>query len=652
MHSGSTDQARYDYIVVGSGAGGGPLAGNLAKARRRVLLLEAGADYYDYNYQIPAFHGFATEDEHMRWDYFVRHYADDAHQSRDPKFRAEQGGVLYPRAGTLGGCTAHNAMITVYPHNRDWDRIAELTGDDSWRSSSMRGYFERLERCRYVDRPLYVIHNQLLARIIGQIPWISRILGNATRHGFNGWLSTELPDPRILVGGLDEQLLKILISAGVETLEDVLGRRLSPLEGLSFLDPNDWRVQVGHAEGIWLVPLATRAGKRNGTREYIRRVARQHPNNLMIKLNALVTRVLFADDNTAIGVEYLDGGHLYRADPLVNTGACAAPVRQALAAREVILCGGAFNSPQLLKLSGIGPREELTRLGIPVRVDLPGVGENLQDRYEVGIISEMDSDFALLQGCRFETPQPGQPLDPCFDAWQAGEGVYTTNGALLGIIKRSSPERLDPDLFIFGLPARFEGYFPGYSQALARYRRYFTWAILKAHTRNAAGTVTLKSADPRDVPEINFRYFEEGSDSDRDDLASMVFGVEFVRRIMDRSEGRLGREVLPGPQVRSREDIEQFIRDQAWGHHASGTCKIGPDDDKTSVLDSHFRVRGVRGLRVVDASVFPWIPGFFIVSSVYMISEKASDVILQDEGMMAPIARRVATLRARVMGRP
>jgi choline dehydrogenase-like flavoprotein len=139
------DGEPFDYVVVGSGAGGGTVAARLAEAGMRVLLLEAGGDPRSLeggvrgmaaanrlpdDYDVPAFHAFASENEAMRWDFYVRHYADGDRQARDPK--ARDGGVLYPRAGTLGGCTAHNAMIFIYPHEADWRHIEQLTGDPSW----------------------------------------------------------------------------------------------------------------------------------------------------------------------------------------------------------------------------------------------------------------------------------------------------------------------------------------------------------------------------------------------------------------------------------------------------------------------------------------------------------------------------------------
>src|SRR5258708_322982 len=136
-----------DYVIVGSGAGGGTLAARLAEAGMQVVVLEAGGDPRDgpglpEDYDVPAFHPLASENPAMSWEFFVRHYADEAMQRRDPKLRP--GGIFYPRAGTLGGCTAHNAMILMPPHDADWDAIAALTGDASWRGGRMRAYFPRL----------------------------------------------------------------------------------------------------------------------------------------------------------------------------------------------------------------------------------------------------------------------------------------------------------------------------------------------------------------------------------------------------------------------------------------------------------------------------------------------------------------------------
>jgi choline dehydrogenase-like flavoprotein len=298
---------------------------------------------------------------------------------------------------------------------------------------------------------------------------------------------------------------------------------------------------------------------------------------------------------------------------------------QARAAREVILCGGAFNTPQLLMLSGIGPRDVLEPLGIPLRLELPGVGKNLQDRYEVGVVNRMNFErWEILNGATFGRG------DAQYREWAAGHGgVYASNGAVLAAIIKSLPERPLPDLFCFALLGLFGGYFPNYSSYEVTKPNYLTWAILKAHTQNRAGEVRLRSADPRDTPLINFRYFEEGSDTTGEDLDSVVAGIRFVRRLTQELRGRglVAAEEQPGDALQSDDELKDFVRTRAWGHHASCSCAIGPRE-YGGVLGSDFRVHGIPGLRVVDASVFPRIPGFFIVSAVYMIAEKAADVIL------------------------
>lgn len=620
------DGSPFDYIVVGSGAGGGTLAARLAEGGRSVLLLEAGGDPRQLSgtnddqpginrlpddYDVPSWHGFASENDAMRWDFFVRHYASDEMQQKDPKYRKEYrgapvDGVLYPRSGTLGGCTAHNAMILVYPHNADWEGIARLTGDQSWSAENMRQYFIRLENCQY--RPL----ERALAAV-GP---------NPSRHGWHGWLQSEIAIPKAAIR--DFGLVQVLLNSAHEAFDDI-GQPIESLLDLAEAkaDPNDWRLVTENAVGVRYTPLATRGHARMGARERVLETAEKYPDRLRIELDALVTRVLLDENNRATGVEYLKGERLYRAhgQPATLEGV----LREAQAAREVILCGGAFNTPQLLMLSGIGRRDVLEPLGIPVKVELPGVGKNLQDRYEVGVVNRMNFErWNVLEGVTFSRG------DPAYRDWaDKREGLYTSNGAVLAAILKSQAERPLPDLFCFALVGLFGGYFPGYSSLAVTKPNYLTWAILKAHTENCAGEVVLRSADPRDTPLINFHYFEEGSDKAGEDLDSVVAGIRFVRKLTAKlkADGEIAEEEQPGEARQSDEELKGYVRTTAWGHHASCSCPIG-SRDSGGVVDGEFRVHGTQGLRVVDASVFPRIPGFFIVSAVYMIAEKAADVIL------------------------
>jgi choline dehydrogenase-like flavoprotein len=617
-----------EFIVVGSGAGGGTVAARLAEEGFTVLLLEAGGDpralhggnpqdpqrnTLPDDYDVPAFHPFATENDALKWDFFVRHFDDDERQRRDPKYVATwQGravdGVWYPRAGTLGGCTAHNAMIFLCPHDSDWNELADLTGDSSWRAERMRNYFERIENCGH--RPYERFLNSL-----GR---------NPSRHGWNGWLQTEraVPDAAIR----DRDLRGVIFGAARQALEELAttpADRRSRFE--SQADPNDYRVVRDAAIGVRYTPLTTRNHQRIGTRERVLDVQRRFPDRLKVRLNALVTRVLFNAERRAVGVEYLEGERLYRAHarPSDRPGVAV----QVRASREVILAGGAFNTPQMLMLSGIGPAAVLGQHGIPVVVDLPGVGRGLQDRYEVAVVNRMAFDaWAPLEGATFTSN------DAQYREWSATRtGVYTTNGALLSVVLRSGVDRPVPDLFCYALIGEFAGYVPGYSTRLRDNPNSLTWVVLKGHTANTAGEVTLRSADPRDPPGIRFRYFEEGNDAADEDLHAVVQGVRFVRRLTARlkQEGLVAREELPGDACQSQEDLCRYVREHAWGHHAASSCPIGAPDNG-GVLSSDFKVHGVDGLRVVDASVFPRVPGLFIVSAVYMIGEKAAEVIAAD----------------------
>src|SRR5256714_212599 len=487
----------------------------------------------------------------------------------------------------------------------------------------------------------------------------------------------------------DWQLISMLLSAlkrakhgGPVPLVPIIPRVLQG-NAKETVDPNHPRTQAEPPAGLALVPLAVcgendpRRGHRSGPREFLldtqaalNRAREQRPDSstgrLEIATECFVTKLIFDDELAAgkdeprekiagavdvkkprvIGVRFFKGKKLYHAHPEYQKS--PALEERAVFVKEtgeVVLAGGAFNTPQLLMLSGIGNKAELESapLNLKCRVHSPGVGLNLHDRYEVTVLSEMKQDFSLLKGAEFRLPTGTPPVpDEVLKGWRAtGTGLYTSNGAVLAVLKRSRPELAQPDLFIFGIPLPFQGYAVGYSDVHKNYpngqfRHLFTWAILKGHTSNHDGTVKLRSINPLDTPEINFHSFHEVSKPDRAnddaDLAAVADGVRFVRDIAKRS-WYVKNEFYPGfDQVPPDDEaaIKDWIRREAWGHHACGTCRMGPDGDENAVLDSRFRVREVEGLRVVDASIFPKIPGYFIVTNIYMASEKAAVVMIED----------------------
>ncbi|KAM3503608.1 hypothetical protein MY10362_004105 [Beauveria mimosiformis] len=606
--SNATELAGYEYVVIGSGAGGGPLAARLAMAGHKTLLIEAGDDQGDNtNYKVPAYSAKASEDESIAWNFFVHHYADEKRQARDyktsydtpdgglytglqPPAGSKMKGTLYPRTQTLGGCTAHNALVTIYPHRSDFDSIAQLTDDSSWSADNMRKYFVRMEKKNY------------------GLP----IDGG---HGYDGWLSTETT--KISLALQDPQLLSLYTGGAFAS-----GKLLPAVGDLASLllgDANADTKSRDKTNSYYLVPISTKDGSRVGSREFVVSVRdakdkdgkKRYP--LDVRLNCHVTKVIMdqsGDKPRATGVEFLDGQYLYKASPRYGTAGKGKPGK-VNASREVIVAGGAYNSPQILKLSGIGPRQELESFKIPVVVDLPGVGGNLQDHYEINVQGKVPRDFAALKGCTFGL---NGERDTCLDKWEnpgafGDRGTLATNGLPVAMFHKSSvAENGDVNI--------------------TQDHDVFSWAILKAHPRNSAGSVRLRSADPLDVPDITYNYFDTGSGDYAKDLQSMYEAVGVARDALRRQAVSVS-EVLPGKDVTSQADIEQYAKDTAWGHHASCTCPIGADGDETAVLDSSFRVRGVDGLRVVDASVYPRIPGTFTAVSTYMVGEKAADVILE-----------------------
>ncbi|KAF2440219.1 GMC oxidoreductase [Karstenula rhodostoma CBS 690.94] len=622
----AAQQASYEYVVIGSGPGGGTVAANLARAGHSVFVIEAGGDHGDsLLQQIPNFADPSGEDPTMAWDFFVNHFQDEEQAHKDSKYTwrngdgtlyvgtepdegAEPLGILYPRAATLGGCGNHNALNFALPPDNDWDDIANLTGDSTWSAKTMRQYYEQIENNHYVAR-------------------------NSTAsegHGFSGWLGSNRNELHLFdtQPGFVEHLQRLFCALGsvcpnsTEETFTLLQRDLNRIDGDRYEETSLFQLPLHEDE----------LRRRSSSQTYLRDTVNERNEDgsqkypLTISTDSLATRVLFdtsSDKPRATGVSYLHGQALYRADKRYN-GIQRGTALNVTATREVIVSGGAFNTPQILKLSGVGPRAELESFNISVVKDLPAVGTNLVDNYEAVIRVEASTPH----GSPFAQCTNLAPGDPCLREWREnGTGPYGMGAAPAGMLYRSNvSETADADLFLFGgAGGVFEGHFPGFSNPeLGPPPNTSFWSVVKMQYQNHAGTVTLRSADPQDTPIINFNFFSEGGEHD---IQALSEGVQFVLDVLKDTPPPYGPYTIIRPDP--SKDLKEAIMDQAFSHHAAGTCHIGLDETD-SCVDSRLRVHGIDGLRVVDGSVFPKTPGGFPILPTFLVSTKASDTILLD----------------------
>ncbi|KAF5242037.1 hypothetical protein FANTH_8872 [Fusarium anthophilum] len=632
----------YDYVVVGSGPGGGPLAANLARAGFKTLLLEAGDDASDAMITNSMALTNTADTTALTWTYWVRHY-DDVELTKKyqhltwklpsgklwvgPGSSAPQGaeivGVQYPRGATLGGSSIVNSGLTVPPANSDWEYIKNLTGDDSWNSTHMGELFIRLEKNEYRER-------------------------GTPGHGFDGYVETILSNGTVFLSS--PQATAILEAMAAEGGQDP-----KDLANILNIDPNQVlnpeRDQMTGLTGLPVHANATWARYSSRTRvlDILRAVdekgKKKYP--LEVRLNSYATKVLFDKPRggsvpRAIGLDYLEGKSSFQGDLRYNATSKKVS-RRAHARKEVILSGGSFGSPQLLLLSGIGPAADLKALKIPVIVDSPGVGRNMQDHNELAVIGHGAQAFdysAAPGGSRFQCTF-GAPDDPCLSLYLQGKGPYAQPVLMqLAFLKTNHTPNDERDIAIFPGSFGFRGFWPR-NTGQSWDDPPTTWGMhgVHIHGNSTAGYLKLRSADPTVTPEINFRHFNGTGSSG--DIAALKEFVAWGRRAFNRVQPPFAPYNITWPPCAGTvgadgicsiaDNDEDFIRENIFGHHVIGTCSIGPSSDKYTVLDSKFRVRGVSGLRVVDASAFPRSPGAFPVIGVYMLSEKASETILSGQ---------------------
>ena len=362
-----------------------------------------------------------------------------------------------------------------------------------------------------------------------------------------------------------------------------------------FTDDYNGERQEGFGRSQWTI----RNGRRCSAAVAFLRPALRRPN-LTLETGALATRVLL-DGTRATGVEYARGREL----------------RRVPAAREVLLAGGVFNSPQLLMLSGIGPADELRALGIAPAVDLPGVGRNLQDHLSVDVHhvrrgrgpfhAEMRMDRAVVNMAR---------------AYLLGTGPATGLPSGLHAFLKSRRDLPVPDIqFLFrGAPALAHPWFPGLVPA---YEDSFGLRPVMLHPESR-GAVRLRSADPAAPVRIAQNFLATDAD-----VRTIRDGVKLARAVAGAKglDPFRGRETAPGPDCRTDADIDAFVRRTAITvHHPCATCAMGTGPH--AVVDAELRVRGVDGLRVTDASAMPDLVSGNINACVLMIAEKASDLVL------------------------
>jgi choline dehydrogenase len=470
----------------------------------------------------------------------------------EPQPHLNQRQLYWPRGKVLGGSSSLNAMIYIRGNAQDYDHWHAL-GNPGWSFADLLPYFKKAE------------HQER---------------GANEYHGIGGPLNVaDLREVNPLSYGF--------VAAGIEA-------------GL----PHNFDFNGKSQDGVGLYQVTQKNGKRCSTAvAYLKPVLSR--SNLTVQTQAQITRILF-EGTRATGVAYVRGGQGMEAGKEGER-------RETVAiAQEIILSGGAINSPQLLMLSGVGPADQLQTLNIPVVADLPGVGQNLQDHLHVPVIHHCTQPISLLNA-----EKPIHLLK--YHLFKTG--MLTSNVAEAGGFIKTRSDLSKPNLQLHFLPAYFRDH--GFTRSTEH--SFSCSATLL--TPQSRGHITLSSSDPFTAPQIQPNYLTEDAD-----LQTLGEGVELIRQILasPAMDAVRGAEVFPTSPCKTSQEIREFIRNSVETlYHPVGTCKMGTDS--MSVVNSQLQVHGVSGLRIVDASIMPTIVSGNTNAPTIAIAEKAADLILQRE---------------------
>lgn len=575
--------ASFDYVVVGGGTSGLTLASRLAATSASVAVVEAGGFYEvenGNNSVVPLYSltGIAFIDPSPG---FTPQPLMDWSLVSEPIPGADGRQVHYAQAKTLGGSSSINTMSYIRPTKGSYDLWADTVGDDSFRWESMLQYFKRSVD---LTPPNEEKRNNTNATVVFD-PSDYDEVGGPLQVSWNNWV-----DPTIT------WLARVLLS---------LGLTISP-KGFSSGE------LVGH--GAWVPSTIEPEKSQRSTSEssFLREAIKD--TGIIVYSHSMATKILF-NGTQAVGVSVNTQGVEYTLS----------------ASKEVILTAGTFHTPQLLQISGIGAREQLEALSIPVVADIPGVGKNLQDPISISVqypistpsAQSLTNDPALNPGFVDEYVKFGTGPYSSAAGFLAHERLPNSTLATLSEATRAKLASVPNDWPQLSFVAGAWSDGPGQTRgSLAAY-------LPLVFSR---GNVTATSASITDMPKINLNWL-----SDPADMELAVAGVKRLRAAWVSSFAntpgfKTGPEAAPGEDVQTDEEIREYIRanvNQIW--HPVSTAAMGKEEDVASgraVVDSRGRVFGVQGLRVADASAFPFAMPGHPQAAVYAIAEKIADDIV------------------------